>query len=365
MNNSLEEALSNFDNALREADLHPKVKEDASRTMRKRVNAFEAEPDNRVEGGGRVRKKPRERTIRTVSQATQAATTIERVTQAATTRQSHPAWKQARDVLKSLRTLRDFCEAEQALSTFVGKRNKASHRQNVREAKKKEITKAINDRLSVRRPGTSESLSSFGQKLKLCVTDKNLHYHDSLRDGTLEFWVLLREGKPLGLLSIDPDEREVVECNGSDHEPIGLDRGTMLEILRVLKASGDNCEAFIEIGAYKLFLDNPDLQPDIVNRREDSYEIWGAHGTVVICKNERHWSQLTWASNEWRDGCLSELSLGELLDVISDCPDLGAAIAKYRGTPHRAGRQPVNGQARRLEHRPRRRRRRRPRRPRW
>ena len=319
----LKQLLTHFQTALQGAGLHPLPCDQAGKALPALIAQFEGRPENRA--GKRVRRVPRQRVCRTLKHLNRAAAAGAR---------SGPVGREAHKLLRAIRTSPDFEALENRASAFIGLQNRVARRRNEREKREGEPVIRLDGSLALRRVDTVEHLQTIGRVLKLCVGGRSYGYQSSLRDGSLVFWSIQRDGQAVGLLSIDADANEVEECNGWDHEPLQLSRTIMLKILRELNATADGCEAFASVGAFSLFLECPAQRPDAAAPFQGNcYQAWGGGGRLVISQNQRHWSLFRWRSksNAWVDGyCNDNLGLGQLVDLVAHCPEIAKLAREKR-----------------------------------
>lgn len=225
---------------------------------------------------------------------------------------------------------------EGAARHFIGFRNKttARHNMQVREARARRIE--MKEGLVLRHLVTVASLKSVSRKLQLCAHDPDRGYLDNLRGGRQVFWTIERDDGPIALLAIDPDTRTVDEANGYDHDPIGLPQAVMLDVLRKLNVSADECEAFTSIGAYKFFLNNSVPEPTDIRFDNSVYRVWGGNGTILICRDGNHWSYFSLEAEEDEWGLSSpsssndgDMDWKELAILVLHCPDLAAVVREH------------------------------------
>lgn len=319
----LKQLLTQFQKALQCAGLHPLPCEQAGKALPALIAQFEGRPENRA--GKRVRRAPRQRVCRTLKHLNRAVAAGAR---------SGPVGREAHKLLRAIRTSPDFEALENRASAFIGLQNRVARRRNEREKREGEPVIRLGRSLALRRVDTVEHLQTLGKVLKLCVGQRSHGCQSSLRDGSLVFWSILRDGEAVGLLSIETDANEVDECNGWDHEPLQLSRTIMLKILRKLNTTADSCEAFASVGALSLFLERPAQRPDAVAHFQgNAYQAWGWGGRVVISQDQRHWSLFRWRpkSNEWVDGYHNDdLGLGQLVDLVAHCPEIAKLVREQR-----------------------------------
>lgn len=318
----LEQLLSQFQTTLQSAGMHPLPCEQAVECLPTLIAQFENKPENRA--GRRVRRAPRQRVCCTLKHLKRAATASAK---------AGAARREAHKLLRAIRTFPDFETLEKRASSFIGFQNRTSYRRNEREMRKRAPVIQLGDSLALRRVDTASHLTTIGRRLKLCVAQQDSGYQHSLRDGSLVFWSIQRDGEVVGLLSINADN-EVDECNGPDHEPLGLDRAVMLQILRKLNVTADDCEAFANVGALSIFLERPAQRPDATANFQDSlYQAWGWKGRLAVSQDQRRWSLFSWCSkrSEWVDATFDQnITLGEMVDLAAHCPEIAALVREQR-----------------------------------
>ena len=330
--------------ALQGAGLEPLPCKQAAEKLPALIAQFESRPENRDASGRRVLNKPRERVRRTLKQLARAA---------AACADPGPVGQNAHKLLRGIRTFPEFEALEKKASTFIGTQNSLVRRRNERKKREGEPVIPLDSSLALRRIDTVEHLKTIGKKLKLCVA-RHRRYHWDLRDRSLVFWSIQRDGEEIGLLSINPDN-EVDQCNGFDHEPLGLNRAIMLKILRELNVTADDQEAFSSVGALSLFLKHPAKHPEADPDAEadfqgSSYQAWGKNGQLAICQDQRHWVLFRYCSEfgGWEDISREDVTLGQFANLIAHCPEIAklvreqcaaVAISPEQRTPRRRRRR--------------------------
>lgn len=319
----LKQLMAQFQTALQGSGLHPLPREQAVECLPALIAQFENKPENRA--GRRVRRLPRQRVCRTLRHLKRAA---------AAGAQAGATGREAHKLLRAIRTFPDFETLEKRTKTFIGFQNRTSRRRNEREMRKRAPVIQLDKALALHRVDTAGHLTTIGRMLKLCVAQRDHGYQRSLRDGSLVFWSIQRNGEAIGLLSIDADTHKVEECDGPDHEPLGLDRAVMLQILRELNVTADHCAAFASVGAFSIFLEGTAQRPHAVAHFQDNlYQAWGRKGRVAISQDQRHWSLFRWRSKsgEWVDVADNEnITLGRMVDLAAHCPEIAELLRKQR-----------------------------------
>lgn len=318
----LKQLLSQFQTALQSAGMHPLPCEQAAECLPTLIAQFENRPENRA--GRRVHRAPRKRVYCTLKHLKRAA---------AASAKAGAARREAHKLLRAIRTFPDFETLEKRASSFIGFQNRTSRRRNEREMRKRAPVIQLGNSLALHRIDTASHLTTIGRMLKLCVTRRNLGYLHSLRDGSLVFWSIQRDGEVVGLLSINADN-EVEECGGPDHESLGLDRTVMLQILRELNVTADDCKAFADVGALSIFLERSAQRPDATANFQDSlYQAWGWKGRLAVSQDQRRWSLFSWCSkrSEWVDATFDQdITLGQMVDLAAHCPEIAALVREQR-----------------------------------
>ena len=309
--------------ALQGAGLEPLPCKQAAEKLPALIAQFESRPENRDASGRRVLNKPRERVRRTLKQLARAA---------AACADPSPVGQNAHKLLRGIRTFPEFEALEKKASAFIGTQNSLVRRRNERKKREGEPIIPLDSSLALRRIDTVEHLKTTGKKLKLCVAHHR-RYHQDLRDRSLVFWSIQRDGEEIGLLSINPDDNEVDQCNGFGNEPLGLNRAIMLKILRELNVTADDQESFSSVGALSLFLErpakHPDADPDAEADFQGSfYQAWGKNGQLAICQDQRHWSSFRYCSkfDTWEGISCEGVTLGQFVNLIAHCPEIAKLV---------------------------------------
>ena len=345
-----EKLKGDFVSELRRSNIKPTLVEKTEERWSTLKDKFENRPENRVNGGRQVRQAPRKLVCKTLGQLVIAARDA-RVDKG-------PIGEDARKLLRGLPVSPDFEAVETQAKHFIGRRIKEKKR--IKDEKEEQGAPRIEmgDGLALRKLVTTKRLIRVSRRLNLCAHDPSMGHLERLKDRSRMFWAIERDGHPVVLLSIDPEEKEVDEANGHDHKPVGLPQPVMLDVLRKLGVTADECEEFSSVGAYSLFLGDSVPEPTEIRLDNSVYRVWGGHGTVVVCQNGKRWSQIRWSDHEDGWVCSSrrdrrDMSQGKLLDLASRCPALADILRKHRLSP---GERPISPEPRRFG--PRRRRRR-------
>ena len=321
----IKQTTNEFLAGLSRADIHPNTIKQATKRVKLLIGDFERRDENRTEGGRAVKKGPRKRvrtTLRHLIRAARDARSGDRSSES----------RKARELLRALRTFKDFEAMEEKARDFAGFRWKERRRQNQHRIREQAPIITIGTSLVLRQLATVDDLRSVSLTLQLCAHNPDWGYLEALRDRSQDFWAIQRDDDPIALIAVDRDEKKVSEADGFDHDSIGLSRCVMLEVLRRIRASADDCKAFSSVGAYSLFL--TDSVPDPRNIQFDNsiYRVWGGDGEVIINRDEDHWSQFRWDVEEggWDAGSDNDIELGRLADLLSCCPNLAEAVRGHR-----------------------------------
>ena len=250
----INQTTNEFLAGLSRADIHPNTIKQATKRVKLLIGDFERSDENRTEGGRAVKKGPRKRvrtTLRHLIRAARDAWSGDRSSES----------RKARELLRALRTFKDFEAMEEKARDFAGFRWKERRRQNQHRIREQAPIITIGTSLVLRQLATVDDLRSVSLTLQLCAHNPDWGYLEALRDRSQDFWAIQRGDDPIALIAVDRDEKKVSEADGFDHDSIGLSRCVMLEVLRRIRASADDCKAFSSVGAYSLFLTDPVPDP--------------------------------------------------------------------------------------------------------
>ena len=102
-------------------------------------------------------------------------------------------------------------------------------------------------------------LRSIGKELGLCVRQKRWarRFLRQAEDGDTELWILWMDGARHTLIEVDVDDRSVSQCQTSDGETPEFTPTLARAILSALDASGDDDDAFSQIGVFSVFGNAP------------------------------------------------------------------------------------------------------------
>ena len=242
-----------------------------------------------------------------------------------------------REAQQTVRGLRhqSFPEILERLGKLHGLKSRMGKRAADRRREAAERTIGIDDRYGLRELRSVRSLRRVGRKLRNCVEGERwarsyLHRRDAA------LWVLLdrEERRPLCLMAVDADSREITECEGFDGSTPELERPLAFAILDALDVSGDHQEAFARVEAYSE-LRNGQPEEEVVKAGDRWYRIWVLDGgeKFVIASRRRpggRWrrSRFTRDGDEIDGGFGNALSTGELLALVLDHPALAAKLPR-------------------------------------
>ena len=161
--------------------------------------------------------------------------------------------REARRLIRFAGCCDDFAELQRRASQYRGLHNKIVRGINDRKARERAREIWLDDDHSVLELKTVSQQRSVGKRLRNCIGGHlGGDYRDALRRGESEFWALRYQGEDVGLLCIDSESRKIEECAGVDNEPVGWGRCLLLDLQRVLDATGDKIEEFVESGAFSM-----------------------------------------------------------------------------------------------------------------
>ena len=183
------------------------------------------------------------------------------------------------------------------------------------------------------------SLESVGHALRNCVAHRGVasqylsNYH---------VWVLRdrEEQRPLFLLTVDRETREVRQIEGQDGSTPRLEYNLACQIINALGISGDDERAFAKVGAYRILAENPGAHPalELTEARGYRHRIWvlpGHSGMEMVISTQKrpgapeHWS---WFSRlhqrrlRFAKGLWNHLSKGDLSGLMVDHPSFAAEL---------------------------------------
>ena len=243
-----------------------------------------------------------------------------------------------REAQQTVRGLRhqSFPEILGRLGKLHGLKSRMGKRAADRRREAAERTIGIDDRYGLRELRSVRSLRRVGRELRNCVEGERwarsyLHRRDAA------LWVLLdrEERRPLCLMAVNVDSREITECEGSGGSTPELERSLAFAILDALDVSGDDQEAFASVEAYSE-LRNGRPEGEVFEAGGRRCRLWVLDGgaKIVIAYQSRpggRWRRSRFTrrrgkmDGDWRN----ELSTEELLTLVLDHP---ALVAKLRGS---------------------------------
>ena len=147
-----------------------------------------------------------------------------------------------------------------------------------------------------------------------------------------------------------------------DNEPLGWERELFLELQRALDAAGDQIEEFIELGAFSLFLHQPNLHPVPVQIAKRTYQVWSSTGELIVRDDRERWSRFRLVLRLRRELPSCEATFGSALDadelvcLVAVSPELAEVIAQSLPASNPGDTEP-SAERRRCPRRPRGRRR--------
>ena len=252
----------------------------------------------------------------------------------------------------------EFPEICERLGRLRGPMSKAGKRIADRNRQTAERTIELGDGIEFQELRSMASLQRVGRALRNCTAQKGYaqRYLKDVRDGDAEMWALLERQQPVFLLKVDRSTREIDEFEGKEGATQELKSAVAFKALNTLDISGDEQEAFAEIGAFCSFRGGrPAVEP--IEIEGCQYWIWVLRdGTeiVVATKNRadiaRRWSKFSrgdcegrshlrgprrrrrsWAVDtdfEFTAGPWNHLSEGSLLGLVLDHPAFAEKLRK-------------------------------------
>ena len=315
--------VAQFNDILRTSGLDSRCINQAAGNVPKLIDAFEAQPENRA--GQRVRKSARQAVRRTLAHLASAARHVS---------DGSASRGESRKLIRFAGCCEDFIELERRASRYRGLHNKIVQGINDRKSREQAREIRLDDEHSLLEVKTVSQLRSVGKQLRNCISGHlGGDYRDALRQGESEFWVLRRQGKCVGLLSIDVATRKIEECAGADNEPVGWERRGLLALQRALSAAGDEIEEFVESGAFSLFAHQPNLRPVPLQVGKRTHQVWSTREELIIRDDRKRWSRFRLCLRRRRDFPSCEATYGsaldsdELLCMVAVSCELAAVIA--------------------------------------
>lgn len=310
----------------------------ATRKLRRKMEEFLQEPKNR-DGRG----------VKTQVKQT-STTTLKHLVRAQKSSESD-ADPQVRNLARRLVTSSfhvDFESLIELARTFCGQANK--HTQTIRESQRRIQMREVipvGERHTLEKITTSKFLQSVGSQLHNCLRHPRgfgSSFHRDLRSGTSEFWLLSKHEAPLCVIEIDSSNRTIAQCEGRDGSTPELSRSLALNICEKLGVSGDETEAFTQVGAFQIFLkanrNHKPLQLKVENRL---LQIWVSESELVIKDRDTNsekerWSRFEKINDEFSYSWHSEMDVGQLLMLVIEFDELRDELKRVQGVdkPSRA-----------------------------
>ena len=267
----VEQLLSEIKQRLVDSEQPQPVKENVPQKLRERVETFLKKPKNR-DGRG-VNAKVYKDLLKA----------LKRFSGAIAHAHSHPdgSVRRAARRLVRLPQWKPIEEIQVEARRFTGVLIKAGATRNEREKRQE----AEAGRIEIDRRWTlvpilsTRQLEAVGKKLSLCVGNKRSDwgrdYHDRLRSGSSEFWLLEDKSVPYSLIEVDvEDARVVAEAKAAENEDPELTHELALEILKALDATADDVDCFASVGAYSLFIPTRPLPNGRLSHAGGHYDVW-------------------------------------------------------------------------------------------
>lgn len=252
----------------------------------------------------------------------------------------------------------EFPEICGRLSKLRGPISKAGKRSAERKRQSAERTIELGDGFELQELRSMASLQEVGRALRNCTGKKGYaqQYLKDVRDGDAEMWALLQLQEPVFLLKVDRSTREIEEIEGEEGATPKLKQALAFRVLNALDISGDDHEAFADIGAFQCFRGGRHaVEP--IEIEGCRYWIWNLRDgaqIVIATKNRsdttRHWSRFSrvdrqrwsdlrrprrrrrsWRVNtdfEFTAGSCNQLSEGGLLGLVLDHPSFAERLRK-------------------------------------
>lgn len=342
------------DELLQNQELPTKERQQLITRLRKVMEPYEIQPQNRDGRGVRHRVRKLERT------------TVRHIASALRFSQHHPDPQIRHKAKEFLRSIphHSFPTLATRASAFMGVARKASRRLKEQRRQESGRVVVITESLSLEEVRSLTMLRKVGKKLRMCVAKLNIARSrlEHVRDGTEELWVVRFEDGIVGLLSVscertpagrrhglsDTDWRTITECNGFDNESFVLSHDVALEILKRLQINQIDAETFSSVGAFPIFLHESIKYPipmPIMDGNEWHY-VWRTKHQVVIATSKRrpvsndkfvaskmHWSRFSLkTSDQWNNHFFSNyLEIGKVLTLILKSPGFYSVISELRG----------------------------------
>ena len=293
----VEQLLSEIKQRLADSEQPRPVKENVPRKLQERVGTFLNGPENR-DGRG-VRTKAYKDLLKTLRKFSRAITHAH-----SHHAHSHPdgSVRRAASRLVRLPQWKPIEEIEVEATRFTGVLNKAG----ARRKEKEKCQEAEARRIEIDRRWTlvpilsTRQLEAVGKKLALCVGNKRSDwgrgYHDRLRSGSSEFWLLEDEAQPYSLIEVDvEDARVVAEAKAAENEDPKLTHELALKILKALDATADDVDGFANVGAYSLFIPARPLPHGRLSHASDRYDLWWSPRRKLVAVRRKKKGDEAWS----------------------------------------------------------------------
>ena len=302
----------------------------ATRRLERKIEEFHQAPENR-DGRG-VKTKVKRTSMKTLKHLVRARKSLKSDTD--------PQIRSlARRLVKASHHV-DFERFVDLARTFCGQANK--HTETVRERQRREHMREVipvSERHTFEKITTSKFLKSVGSKLHNCLRHPRGHgerYHHQLRNGTSEYWLLSKRTAPLCVIEIDTLNRTVEACEGIGGSTPVLSRSLALKICEKLEVSGDDVEAFAQVGAFRVFQHvNKISEPLEIKLENRILKIWVNESELVIkdrsTKSEKEqWSKFEKTDGHYSSSWMSEMNEGELLTLAIKFDELRNVLQRVQ-----------------------------------
>ena len=193
---------------------------------------------------------------------------------------------------------KEFPQIQKDLAKLHGQVSKAGKRLADQRERAAERTIDLDSRFELRELRSMTSAKPVGQCLRNCLARKSdaRDYLKRVRDGEIELWVLVKTERPVCLILIDTQTREVEELEGKNRRTPQLKRRLAFSLLDKLDMNGDDEEAFAAIGALSAFRHGrPSVDP--VEIEGTSYWTWILRegSEIVIASKGPHDKKKRWS----------------------------------------------------------------------
>ncbi len=182
-------------------------------------------------------------------------------------------------------------------------------------------------------------LGRLGKRFGNCLSRPRQldFYFRRMQKGELQIWLLLKDDKPFGLLSLHPRSRAICDFDLVDgSNSLKLPYSLALEVLNKLDVNADLTPEFANVGAFDVFKKAPPLvKPEVVGNK--LVWIWRFEDEIIIALKDRNriGAEISWSrffrteeetrteyEGEWEDMMGSNLKLGDLLNLLMQHPEL-------------------------------------------